>query len=112
MAAATIEVTDASFEEEVLRSDIPVLVDLWAPWCGPCRFVSPILEELTDENEGKIKVCKLNIDENSQTAGSLGVTAIPTIVFFKGGKELTELRCIGVRSKEDYQKAIETAAAD
>ena len=112
MTAATIEVTDAGFEEEVLRSDIPVLLDLWAPWCGRCRFVSPILEELADENGGKIKVCKLNVDDNPETAGSLGVTGIPTVVYFKGGKELTELRTIGVRSKEDYQKAIEKAAVD
>ena len=79
-------VTDASFKTDVLDADLPVLVDFWAPWCGPCRAVAPVLEQLDAELAGRLKIVKLNVDENSEVAGALGVRSIPTLVVFKGGK--------------------------
>ncbi|MEX2007281.1 MAG: thioredoxin, partial [Candidatus Levyibacteriota bacterium] len=78
--------TDANFESEVLKSEVPVLVDFWAPWCAPCRIVSPIVEELAKEYEGKLKIGKLNVDENPQAAQNFGVMSIPTIILFQNGK--------------------------
>src|SRR5687767_9787924 len=79
-------VTDASFKNDVLDAELPVLVDFWAPWCGPCRAVAPVLEQLDDEMSGRLKIVKVNIDENQQVAGALGVRSIPTLVLFKDGK--------------------------
>lgn len=81
-----IQVTDASFEADVVKSDIPVLVDFWAEWCGPCRMVAPILEELSKEYEGKVKIVKLNVDENNVSAATYGVRGIPTLLLFKAGQ--------------------------
>ena len=81
-------VTDASFEQDVLQSDVPVLVDFWAPWCGPCRMVAPIVDEIAKELESKIKVFKLNTDENPNVASQYGIRSIPTLMVFKGGQKV------------------------
>jgi thioredoxin 1 len=81
-----VDISDQNFESEVIKSALPVLVDLWAPWCGPCRVVGPVIEKLAEEYEGKVKFCKLNVDENQQTAAKNSVMSIPTLLFFKNGE--------------------------
>jgi len=81
-----LEVTDQTFEQEVIKADQPVLVDLWAPWCGPCRMVGPVVERLAEKYQGKFKFCKINVDQNQKTASSYNVMSIPTLIFFKDGK--------------------------
>ncbi|WP_032093615.1 MULTISPECIES: thioredoxin TrxA [Pasteurellaceae] len=81
-----LHTTDATFEQDVLRADVPVLLDFWAPWCGPCRMVAPILDELAAEFGAKVKVVKINIDENQETPAKFGVRSIPTLILFKEGK--------------------------
>lgn len=81
-----VDVTDATFENEVVKSTIPVLVDLWAPWCGPCRMVGPVVEKLSEKYTGKVKFCKVNVDQNPKTAATYRIMSIPTLMFFKGGK--------------------------
>jgi thioredoxin 1 len=85
-----IEVTDQDFEQEVLKSDLPVLVDMWTPWCGPCRMLGPVVEKLSEEFDGKLKFCKLNVDENPETARAYRVMSIPLVVFFKDGQKVDE----------------------
>lgn len=81
-----IEVTDESFEEEVLKSELPVAIDFWAPWCGPCRRLAPVMEKLSKEYEGKLKFCKINVDENPQMVARYQVMSIPLVLFFKKGQ--------------------------
>lgn len=107
MNANVINATDANFEEKVVKSDVPVLVDFWAPWCGPCRMVGPVLEELADEYEGKALVVKVNIDEEQGVAGAMGVRSIPTVALFHGGEVKDML--IGARPKGDFAKLIDGA---
>lgn len=80
------QVTDGNFEQEVLKSPVPVLVDFWAPWCGPCRAMGPIIDELAVEFDGKVKICKMNVDENSASPSRYGIRAIPTLILFKDGE--------------------------
>ena len=87
MSAAT-NVTDASFKVDVLESEVPVLVDFWAPWCGPCRMVAPVVEEIAEQYEGQIKVVKVNTDENPEIASKYGIRSIPTLMIFKGGDKV------------------------
>jgi thioredoxin 1 len=101
-------ITDADFEKEVLKSDIPVLVDFWAPWCGPCKAMLPIIEELAGEYEGKVKIVKMNVDENSETPGKFDVMSIPTFIIFKGGEAVKNF--VGAKSKEDFKKELDEVA--
>ena len=102
-------VSDADFDQEVLKSTIPVLVDFWAPWCGPCRAMRPIVEELEQENEGKVKIVEINVDENSMIPSSYNVMSIPTFLLFKEGKVVTQF--VGARSKADVQRELDSVTA-
>ena len=108
MAGSINEVTDTNFQAEVLESDQPVLVDFWAPWCGPCRVVAPILEEIAAER-GDLKIVKLNTDENIQTAAQYQIMAIPTLLIFRNGQEAKRIQ--GAMPKKRLQAEIEPALA-
>ena len=101
-----LQITDSNFEETVLKSDKPVLVDFWAAWCGPCRMVGPIIDEISEEYEGKAVVGKVDIDSNQQYAAQFGVRNIPTVLVFKNGKLVD--RKVGVSSKNDYAQALDS----
>ncbi|MCZ8098521.1 MAG: thioredoxin [Alsobacter sp.] len=100
----TAKVTDASFKTDVLDSSLPVVVDFWAEWCGPCRMIAPALEEISKEMEGKVKIVKLNVDENPGTAGQFGVRSIPTLMLFKDGKLASQM--VGAKPKGDLSRWI------
>ncbi|MDO8587019.1 MAG: thioredoxin [Armatimonadota bacterium] len=104
------EVTQATFDDEVVKSDLPTLVDFWAPWCGPCRILAPTVDELAGEYAGKLKVVKLNTDQNAQVAGRYGIRGIPTLIFFKDGKEVD--RIVGVQPKSALKSKIDSVIGD
>lgn len=99
--------TDANFKQDVLENKLPVVVDFWAPWCAPCRMVSPVIEELASEYKGKVVVGKMNVDENTETAAQFGVMSIPTVILFKNGKPVKNL--VGAQGKGSYKKMIDDA---
>ena len=100
--AKTVEVTDATFEADVINSDRPVILDFWAEWCGPCRAISPILEQLAEDHGDKLKVLKMNIDDNPQTPGKYGVRAIPTVLAFQNGQVVEQVT--GARPKAAFEE--------
>lgn len=106
--AGIIEVTDTNFHAEVLESDQPVLVDFWAPWCGPCRVVAPVLEEIAGERDD-LRIVKLNTDENPQTAGSYGIMSIPTMILFKHGQPVKQI--VGAKPKRALEAELVPALA-
>ena len=101
------DVTDQTFEQEVIKADKPVLVDFWAPWCGPCRMVAPIVEELAGEYEGQVSFYKLNTDENPQVSARYGIRSIPTLLVFKNGEPVQQI--VGFRPKGDLKKRLDAA---
>ncbi|MFH1860556.1 MAG: thioredoxin [bacterium] len=105
-----IQLTDNTFDQEVLNSDKPVLVDFWAPWCGPCRMLAPILDELSEEYEGKAKICKINVDENPAMTSYYRVSGIPCLKFFKQGVIVDEM--VGMSPKGNIAKKLDTILAD
>lgn len=100
-------VSDSSFETDVLGNDTPVLVDFWAPWCGPCRMIAPIVESLADDYQGRLSVAKLNVDENPATAERYQVMGIPTLILFKGGEPIE--RIVGYLPKEELQRRVDAS---
>ncbi len=102
---STITVNDENFDDEVLRSEIPVLVDFWAEWCGPCKVVGPTVEALASDYQGKVKVAKLNVDDNPEAAGRFGVRSIPTLIVFKDGE--AQQAAVGVKPKGQLAELIE-----
>jgi len=105
VSAGTLAVTDSTFDEEVAHSDTPVLVDFWAEWCGPCKMIAPILDEIAAEKQGSLRIVKLNVDDNVATARRFEVMSIPTLILFKGGK--TQVRIIGAKAKSALLSDIE-----
>ena len=105
MAGNVMELTDASFDDTVYGSDVPVLVDFWAPWCGPCKMMAPILEEIADEYTDKAKICKLNTDDARDSAMEFGISAIPTIILFRNKQ--VQKKWVGLASKKDLSEAID-----
>ncbi len=109
MGADVLKLNDGNFDSEVVKSGVPVLVDFWAEWCGPCRLMGPILDELAPVYAGKLKIGKINVDESQETPSQFGVMNIPTMIVFKSGKEAA--RIVGAMSKNDLQKKIDKALA-
>ncbi len=104
MAGNVIELNDAAFDEAVNNSNVPVLVDFWAPWCGPCKMMAPIIQEVANDYAGRVKICKLNTDDARDSAMEFGISAIPTIILFKDGQ--MQKKWVGLTSKKDLSAAI------
>lgn len=109
MAGSLLDVTDENFEQQVLKSPEPVVVDYWAPWCGPCRAMAPIFEEMSVEYAGKLRFAKMNTDDNPDTPGKYGIQGIPTAIFFKDGREVN--RMVGFGGRAALKRAIDTVLA-
>ena len=105
MAGNVIELTDATFDQTIHNSDVPVLVDFWADWCGPCKMIAPIIKEIADEYKDKAKICKLNTDDARDSAMEFGISAIPTLILFKDGQ--VQKKWVGLTSKKDLATAID-----
>lgn len=103
--AEVLHITDENFDQEILKSDIPAMVDFWAEWCGPCKMIGPIIEELAEEYKGKIKIAKMNVDQNQKTPAKFGIRSIPTLIFFKNGEVVDVI--IGAQPKEILKSALE-----
>jgi thioredoxin 1 len=104
MAEGITEVNDATFDAEVIKSEIPVLVDFWAPWCGPCKAIAPVLEEISKTYAGRLKIMKCNVDDNPSTPSSFGIRAIPTLIIFKGGENVEQI--VGMVEKSKLEQTI------
>lgn len=107
MSDNLVNVTDGTFEEEVLNAELPVLVDYWAEWCGPCKMIAPILDQIAEDYDGKLKICKLNIDENTDTPPKFGIRGIPTLMLFKDGN--VEATKVGALSKSQLEAFLESS---
>ncbi len=106
-SAGIVELNDSSFDSEVLKSEAPVLVDFWAPWCGPCRILAPVVEEIASSYTGRLKVGKLNVDDNQEISMQYGIRSIPTLILFKNGKALDQI--IGAVPKSEIEKMVKKA---
>ncbi len=107
MGDQIVHVTDASFEDDVLKSDLPVLVDFWAAWCGPCKMIAPILDEIAGQYAGKVKICKVDVDANGDTPAKFGIRGIPTLLIFKDGEKVGEK--VGALSKTQLTAFVDAA---